>query len=128
MTPEKSVASPVYGHSTEWSPATPRFNLLRLVIAWLVAAASVYVASRIVPGVELEEAGSAFVVAAVIGIANAVLPPMVAALRLPFTLALGFVLVLLIDALALVLADEIFPDGPLDSLATLVASLLRPPP
>ena len=40
---------------------------------------------------------------------NAVLPPLIAALRLPFTLALGFVLVLLVDALALVLADDLVP-------------------
>ena len=104
------ASTPGYGESTAWKPATPRFSVVRLIVSWLVAAASVYLASRIAPGVELEEAGSAFVVAAVIGIANAVLPPMIAALRLPFTIALGFVLVLLIDAAALMLADEVFPE------------------
>ena len=104
------ASTPGYGESTAWKPATPRFSVVRLIVSWLVAAASVYLASRIAPGVELEEAGSAFVVAAVIGIANAVLPPIIAALRLPFTIALGFVLVLLIDAAALMLADEVFPE------------------
>ena len=41
-----------------------------------------------------------------IGVLNAVLPPIVAALRLPFMLAIGFLLVLVADALVLVLADQ----------------------
>ena len=47
---------------------------------------SVWVAAGLVPGVELDEFGAAFVVAAAIAVFNAVLPPLVAALRLPFTL------------------------------------------
>ncbi len=35
---------------------------------------------------------------------------MIAALRLPFTLVSGFLLVLFVDAGALMLADELFPD------------------
>ena len=45
-----------------------------------------------------------------IGIVNALLPPLVAALRLPFTLVLGFLLVLFADAAALMLADDAFPE------------------
>ena len=41
---------------------------------------------------------------------NALLPPVIAALRLPYTFALGFVLVLLLDAAMLVAAAAIFPD------------------
>ena len=60
-------------------------------------------------GFDLDSPGAAFVVAALVAAFNAVLPPLIAALRLPFTLALGFVLVLLVDALALVLADDLVP-------------------
>ncbi len=62
------------------------------------------------PGVALDRPAAAFVVAAVIAALNAVLPPLIAALRLPFMLALGFVLVLLVDALMLLLADEVLPE------------------
>ena len=41
-----------------------------------------------------------------IAILNAILSPLVAALRLPFTLAAGFVAVLLLDALVLLLASR----------------------
>ena len=62
------------------------------------------------PGVDLKELGGALLVAAVIAVVNALLPPLVASLRLPFMLVLGFVSVLLIDAAALLIADDVFPD------------------
>ncbi len=98
-----------YGSEPVWEPSVPRFRPLRLIVAWIVSAASVYVAAGLVPGVHLDRPAAAIVVAAVIAILNAVLPPMIAALRLPFMLALGFVLVLMVDALILVLADEVLP-------------------
>ena len=53
--------------------------------------------------------GGALVAAALIAILNAMLPPVIAALRLPFTLVLGFLLVLFLDALMLKLASDIAP-------------------
>ena len=49
------------------------------------------------------------VVAAILAVLNAVLPPVVAALRLPFTVAIGFLLVLALDAAMLLLAADIAP-------------------
>ena len=45
--------------------------------------------------------------AAVVAVLNAVLPPLLAALRLPYMLALGFVLVLILNALVLKLASDL---------------------
>jgi uncharacterized membrane protein YvlD (DUF360 family) len=78
------------------------------VPARAIAAASLYVAA-LLPGLDLDRPGAAFLIAAVIAVVNAVLPPIVAALRLPYMLALGFLLVLLIDATALVIADDALP-------------------
>jgi putative membrane protein len=64
-----------------------------------------------VPGVALEQAGAGVLVAAFIAVLNAVLPPILAALRLPFTLLIGFILVLWADAVVLLLAHEVFPSG-----------------
>lgn len=99
-----------YGAGVEWQPTKPRLRLLRLLVSWAVAAASVYVAAALVPGVSLSEVGGAFLVAALIAVLNAFLPPFVAALRLPLTLALGFVLVLIVDAVVLKLASDALPD------------------
>ena len=99
-----------HGEAVAWEPTKPRLRPLPLLLSWAIAAASLYVAAILVPGVTLEEPGAAFVVAAVVAVLNAVLPPVVAALRLPFMLALGFVLVLVVDALVLLVADELLPD------------------
>jgi uncharacterized membrane protein YvlD (DUF360 family) len=103
------VTTPSYGLQATWQPDKLHFRPLRLLLSWLLATASLYGAAWILPGLNLEAPGGAFLVAAVIALVNAVLPPMVAALRLPFTLVLGFVLVLLVDALALRLAHELLP-------------------
>jgi uncharacterized membrane protein YvlD (DUF360 family) len=104
------VTAAAYGAGVEWQPAKPRLHPLRLVVSWAIAAASVYVAAALLPGVSLGAVGGAFIIAALIAVLNAVLPPMVAALRLPFTLALGFVLVLVVDAVVLKAASNALPD------------------
>ena len=111
MTDEQPVpAAAPYGEEVSWQPATPRLRPLRLVISWIVAAASIGVAAALVPGVGLESTGAAFIVAALIAVLNAVLPPVLAALRLPFMLVAGFLLVLFADALLLVIAHDLLPD------------------
>jgi uncharacterized membrane protein YvlD (DUF360 family) len=90
-----------------WKPQSPRFRLVNLLVSWIVAAVAVLVAAAILPGLTVGNFGEAAIDAAIIAALNAILPPVVAALRLPFTLALGFVLVLVLDALILVLASHI---------------------
>ena len=90
-----------------WKPQSPRFRPLNLVVSWFVAAVAVLVAASILPGLTVGNFGEAVVDAVVIAALNAMLPPLVAELRLPFTLALGFVLVLALDALILMLASHI---------------------
>ena len=115
----------MYGQSVGWQPARPRFSVVRLVLSWIVSAISVYVAAALVPGFDLTGAGAAFAVAAIIAVFNAVLPPIVAALRLPWTLGIGFVLVLLVDALALVLADDLVREfGQVDSFGVALLAAL----
>src|SRR3954464_3799912 len=99
-----------YGEMVRWEPATPRLRVLRVVVSWVVAAASVAIAAWIVPGVDLEQTGAAFAVAALIAILNAVLPPLLAALRLPFMLVAGFLVVLAADALVLKVAGDVLSD------------------
>jgi uncharacterized membrane protein YvlD (DUF360 family) len=120
-----SAAAP-YGEPVSWQPASVRVRPVRLLLSWAIAAASVWAAAGLVPGVALEHTGAAFAVAALIAILNAVLPPILAALRLPFMLVAGFLLVLLADALLLLLAHELLPgDIHVDSFgAALLAALV----
>src|SRR5204862_8075554 len=80
--------------------------------AWLLSAAALLVAAIVVPGADVRGFGAALVAALAIAALNAVVPPLVAALRLPFMVLLGFVVILILDALMLLAADAI-TDGDL---------------
>ncbi len=103
------MTTPAYGERVGWNPAKPRLRPGRLMLAWIIAAAGVYAGAAVVPGVALRGVGGAFAAAAVIAALNAILPPLVASLRLPFTVAAGFVLVLGVDAVSLIVAHDALP-------------------
>jgi uncharacterized membrane protein YvlD (DUF360 family) len=119
-------SNPEYGEAVRWEPQAPRFRLIRVLVSWLVATLAVEFAAAITPGLSVHGTLGAVSAAALVAILNALLPPAVAALRLPFTLALGFVLVLLVDALMLLIVSEIIPGSiTVDTFGTaLVASLV----
>jgi uncharacterized membrane protein YvlD (DUF360 family) len=93
-----------------WSPAKPKLRPARMVLAWLVSAIALLIAARLIPAVTFEAPVWALVVAAVIAGFNAILPPLIAALRLPFMLIAGFLLVLFLDAAMLMLASSLLDD------------------
>ncbi|HKH31585.1 MAG TPA: phage holin family protein, partial [Gaiellaceae bacterium] len=80
-------------------------------VAWLLSAVALFVAAAIVPGVSIDGFWGAVLATAVIAVLNAVLPPVLAALRLPFTLVLGLLLVLVLDAAMFMLASDIVPNS-----------------
>jgi uncharacterized membrane protein YvlD (DUF360 family) len=94
-----------------WSPVRPRLRPLRLLLAWLLSALALLAAAGIAPGASVNGFWGALLVAAIVAVLNAILPPLIAALRLPFTVAAGFLLVLALDALILRLAAEIAPEA-----------------
>jgi uncharacterized membrane protein YvlD (DUF360 family) len=100
-----------YGRAPVWEPERPRLDPFRLVIAWLVSGAGLLAAAAILPGISIPGFWGALLVAGLVGVMNAVIPPVVAALRLPFMLALGFILVLLADAWMLKAAARISPSS-----------------
>jgi uncharacterized membrane protein YvlD (DUF360 family) len=114
-----------YGEAVRWEPTRPRIRPVGLLVGWLVAAAALWLAAAMLPGVALEQTGAAFAASAVVAILNALLPPVIAALRLPLTLLLGFVLVLVADALLLLLAGDLLADIRVDGFGdALLAALI----
>ena len=95
-----------YGHSV-WRPERPRFRLFPLLVSWLATGVALMVAAGVLPGVDIKSFLGALLVAAVVAALNAVIPPVLAALRLPLTLVLGFLLVLIADALILLVVADI---------------------
>ncbi len=102
--------SSAYGARPGWSPQRPRFRPGQLVLAWLLGGISLLVATKLVPGASDSTFGAALAVAAILAVLNAILPPILAAVRLPFTALLGFFGVLALDAGMLLLADH-YSDG-----------------
>ena len=102
--------SSVYGESTAWRPEAPRLRLFPLIVAWVATGVAFLVAAGILPGVSIDGFWGALLVAAVAAVLNAVIPPVLAALRLPLTLVLGFLLVLFADA-GILLATDALTDG-----------------
>ncbi len=89
----------------------PRFRPLRVLLTWLLWGLALLFAAAVLPGMTIHTFGEAMVAAALIGLLNALLPPVLAAIRLPFTLVLGLLLVLVLDALMFVLASHIRPEA-----------------
>lgn len=63
---------------------------MKLILRWLINAAALYVAVRIVPGIEASDTQAILIAALVIGLINATLKPLAVLLTLPLTvLTLG---------------------------------------
>jgi uncharacterized membrane protein YvlD (DUF360 family) len=105
------VTTGLHGQRPAWRPERPRLRPARLVVSWLLGALALLVAGWLVPGVSITGFWGAVLAAALIGVLNALLPPVIAALRVPYTVGLSFILILLFDALLLELAAEIAPDA-----------------
>lgn len=86
-------------------------RLFGLACAWTVAALSLLVAAAVLPGIRVQGFTSALVAAALIAALNAVVPPLVAALRVPYTLLINFVLILVADGLMIEAVSRIAPDS-----------------
>ena len=98
-------------HAAAWHPGRPRFRPLRVVFGWLSSAVAILLAAAIVPGATVNGFAGAALVAALVALLNAVLPPVVASLRLPFTVLVGFLVVLALDAAMLLLAADVAPQA-----------------
>ena len=102
-----SGPEPSYGQSTAWQPERPRLRLFPLLVSWFATGLALMVAAAILPGVDIGSFWGALVVAAIVAALNAVIPPVLAALKLPLTLVLGFLVVLIADALILLIAADL---------------------
>ncbi len=96
-----------YGARVRRADVRPPLRISRLLLALLVSATSIYIAAGILPGFNLGSFREALPAAILLGVLNAALAPVLAALRLPFTLVSGFLLLLVLNALVLVAVDEL---------------------
>jgi uncharacterized membrane protein YvlD (DUF360 family) len=112
------------GAALTWQPERVRLRPARLLVSWILTALALAVAAAILPGVDIASTGGALLVALVVGVLNAVVPPLVAALRLPLMLVLGFLITLVLNALLFEFAADVLESLTVDSFWWALAAAL----
>ena len=96
----------------------------RLAVAWAINLAALWVADALWDSVAIDGWGAYLIGAAVLGIANAILKPLLAVLTLPLIIVtLGF-FYLVINIAMVALAEWIAPDFSIDGFWTYVGTVL----
>lgn len=95
------------------------------IIRLLITAAGLWLAAAIVPGMEINSAGTLFLAAILLGLVNAIIRPIVFVLTLPFSIiTLGF-FILVINAAMLGLVAAMLDDFALSGfLSALMGSII----
>jgi len=92
--------------------------LLRVVVVWLLTAAALHLLSAILPGFTIDGTGTALVVAAAIGLTNALVWPTLIRVALPFTVLTLGLGVLALNGAVVLLISQAEPDMHVTDLGT----------
>src|ERR687887_451959 len=98
--------------------------MLRLLVAWGINALALWVANTIFDGVRIHGAWAYIIGAAVLGVANAVLKPLLAILTLPLIILTLGVFYFVINIGMLALAEWIAPNFSIDGFWTYVGTVV----
>ena len=103
--------------------------MLVILTRWLVITVAILLASAIVPGIRVESLTTAIVAAAILGIINIVLRPVLLILTLPLTILTLGVFAFVINALMLLLVAYFVPGFVIDGflwafLGSLIISIV----
>lgn len=77
-----------------------------LIVRWVVNAIALYVTTRLVGGVHADSTEAILIAAAVLGIVNAVIRPIVLVLTFPFTIATLGIFIFIVNGLMLLLVSR----------------------
>ncbi|MCW5654959.1 phage holin family protein [Hydrogenophaga sp.] len=98
---------------------------MKLILTWLLAACALLAVAYIYPGVQVQSFTSALIAAAVIGLFNAVLRPILVVLTLPVTLVTLGLFLFVINALLFWAAASVLDGFHVNGfLAALLGSLI----
>jgi putative membrane protein len=97
---------------------------LRLAVAWAINAAALLVADALFDGVAINGGWAYIIGSAVLGVANAVLKPLLAVMTLPLILVTLGVFYLVINIAMVALAEWIAPNFSIDGFWTYVGTVV----
>jgi putative membrane protein len=98
--------------------------ILRLAIAWAINAAALWIADAIFDSVVIDGWWSYVIGAAVLGVANAVLKPVLTVLTLPLIIVTLGIFLLVINIAMIALAEWAAPDFAIDGFWTYVGTVV----
>ena len=98
--------------------------MLRLAVAWAVNAAALWVADVLFTGVRIDGWKAYLIGAAVLGIANGIIKPVLALLTLPLIILTLGLFLLVINIAMLALAEWIAPDFSITGFWTYVGTIV----
>ena len=84
-----------------------RAGCLGLFVTWLLSAVAVSISAWIVPGVSVDSFGRAMVAAAILGIVNALVRPILVVLTLPVTVITLGLFLLVVNAACIAIAANV---------------------
>ena len=82
---------------------------MAIVVRLLILAIAIFVASYIIPGVEIDSLASLFVVSVVLGFINAFIKPVLVFLTFPLTILTLGIFLLLLNGILILLVSSIVP-------------------
>ena len=85
-----------------------------MILSLLVSAIAVFIASYILPGVDVDNFMTALIVAVLMGVVNAFIRPIITLLTLPITLLTLGLFAFVINALLILLVDYLVPGFEVD--------------
>jgi putative membrane protein len=97
---------------------------VKLVINWLINAAALYVAARLIQGVEVADTESLLLAAVVIGLVNAIVRPILRFLTFPITVLTLGLFYFVLNGLMLYLAAALTPGFELSGLVAAILGAL----
>lgn len=97
---------------------------MNFVLNWLVNAAALWVATKIVPGVFVEDMDSLFIAALIIGLVNAIIRPVLAFLTFPITVLTLGIFYFVLNGAMLYLAASLAPGFALEGMLTAILAAI----
>ncbi len=99
--------------------------MVKLIADWVLSALALFLVSRILSGIKLQDFWSALIAVVIIGLVNALVKPILLILTLPVTIITLGLFTFVLNALMLMLASALTPGFKVEGFWTaLLASIL----
>ncbi len=99
--------------------------MMKIAANWVLNAIALFIVSKIIPGIRLQDFGSALIAVVIIGLVNALIKPILFFFTLPITIITLGLFTFILNACMLLLASSLTPGFKVDGFGTaLIGSIV----